>query len=565
MCGVAGFITKDFSQADYSLITKMLASMKHRGPDDSHVWTSRNLALGACRLSIIDLSEAASQPMFLSYAGSRYVLAYNGEVYNFRELRAQGHVYRSQSDTEVVLTALAEDTLALRNFNGMFAFALYNEQAHTVTLARDRYGIKPLYYYEDASVFAFASEIKALQYLVKHDAVDLPALRDYFTFQNQLSDGTLFEGIHVLEPGTYLVYDLLKHKFITHTYFKLEFRESLKISFDEAAEETRRLFEQAVKRQLVSDVPVASCLSAGIDSSSIVAISSKQIPRLHTFTGGFNAVPGYDESPLAACSALAHNTEHFVAMIGPRAFEDTLHDVVYHLEDLRCSISYCDYLVYELASKYAKVVLSGAGGDELFAGYTWRYAVQDYKLMWQRLVPVADHASFFSQQVIKATSRYEPLDQFPKRTATLNQKLTFEANSFLRGLLFVTDKLSSAHSLEARVPFLDNDLVDFALKLPQDYKLNDGTGKLVMREAMKGLVPEEVRVRKKQGFYPPDEHWYRGPTRAFVTERIESVAKSGYFNEARVRGLLQEHLQGLDRTTLIYSLVCFDEWLKIFA
>ncbi len=383
MCGIAGIFNVRGEPASGALVQAMTDLLAHRGPDGEGQYVSGPIGLGHRRLAIIDLSPDGRQPM-LNETGN-VVVTYNGEIYNFQELRrdleAHGHRFRSRTDSEVIVHAYEEwGESCVERFNGMFAFGLWDGERRRLFLARDRFGIKPLYYYWDGRHFAFGSEIKAV---LAHPAVakrlHVPALNQYFTFQNILTDETLFSGIHTLRAGTWMTVDADARDLKTHTYWDFDFTQPLKISREDAAEELNRLFTQAVTRQLVSDVPVGAYLSGGMDSGSITAIARRNLGRLSTFTCGFDLSSasglelGYDERANAEALSNLLKTEHYEVVLHAGDMEHVMPDLVWRLEDLRIGQCYPNYYVARLASKFVKVVLSGAGGDELVAGYPWRY------------------------------------------------------------------------------------------------------------------------------------------------------------------------------------------------
>jgi asparagine synthase (glutamine-hydrolysing) len=499
VCGIAGVIRFDGAPVASEVVGRMARAQAHRGPDGEGIWVDGPVGLGHRRLAIIDLSAAAAQPM---RGPLGEMVVYNGEVYNFRELRhelqAIGHGFVSTSDTEVVVKAWSEwGEGCLPRLNGHFALAVWNPARRRLVLARDRFGTKPLYYYDGGSFVAFASEIKALLTLPDVPRrLSLPALNEYFTFQNIFTDRTLFDGVRLLPAGTVLELDACARGQQRRVSFcdLLPEAEPLQIDVEEAAEEVHRLFVAAVERQLVSDVPVGSYLSGGIDSGSITTIARSRIGRLTTFTGGFDLSSasglelGFDERKAAEVLANWLKTEHYEVVLHAGDMEAVLPDLTRSLEDPRVGQSYPNYYVARLASKFVKVVLSGAGGDELFAGYPWRYFrgldgeteeeyFRAYYGFWQRLVDDEKKASFFAPDVLRHAPTEESFEVFRAVFAPLHGRirtreervdasLYFELKTFLHGLLLVEDKLSMAHSLETRLPFLDNDLVDFALRLP---------------------------------------------------------------------------------------------------
>ncbi|MBI3988284.1 MAG: asparagine synthase (glutamine-hydrolyzing), partial [candidate division NC10 bacterium] len=518
---------------------------------------------------------------------------YNGEIYNFpeltRELQKKGHPFRSRSDTEVLLHLYEEEgeNLVYR-LNGIFAFALWDQRRRRLFLARDRFGAKPLYYTLSNGRLIFASEIKALL-AVKgvEPRVSLEALNEYFTFQNLFSDLTLFEGVRILEPGHLLTVE--DGKITLKRYWDPLFQDR-GWSDEEAVERLRTVFEQAVRRQLVSDVPLGSYLSGGMDSASLVAVASRSIPRLMTFTGGFDlsSVSGlelaFDERKDAELAASTFKTEHYEMVLHAGDLAWSLPRVIWHLEDLRVGMCYQNYYIARLASRFVKVVLSGVGGDELFGGYPWRYKViqecrdqaefdQRYYRSWTRLIPDEEKPSFFTPEVWAVVKDHHPFEAYrqvvekARGLDPLTRALYFEAKTFLHGLLVVEDKLSMAHSLEARVPFLDDELVEASLTIPSRLKIQNGEGKVILRKAMRGLLPEPILKKKKQGFSPPDASWYRGESLEYVKKILldPKTLERGYFQPASIRRIVEEHLSGrVNHRLLIWSLLCFEWWNRIF-
>ncbi|KKJ77018.1 asparagine synthase [Kiloniella litopenaei] len=621
MCGLAGVLNSNSEPASVIRLQAMTNAIAHRGPDGEGHFIDGPLGLGHRRLAIIDLSPAGHQPMETS--DGRYVIAYNGEVYNFQELRqeleAQGRQFHSRTDSEVVLNAYAEwGAKALNKLNGMFAFAIWDRKERQLFLARDRYGIKPLYYTLTNGLFAFASEIKAL---FAHPDIkprmDKKGLLEYLTFQNFFTDRTLFSDIQLLPAGTYMAVDE-SHAFKTTRYWDYSFTEpESPANEQEYIEELSRLFSQAVSRQLVSDVEVGAYLSGGMDSGSVTALAAQELPYIRTFTTGFdlNSVSGielgFDERAKAEHMSYLLKTEHYEMVLKAGDMERIMPQLAYHMEEPRVGQSYPNYYAAKLASKFGKVVLSGTGGDELFAGYPWRYYravvnddfdhyIDKYYSFWQRLIPNQDIKRVFkpiandvedvwTRDIFKSVF-VEHADQLTRPEDYINHSLYFEAKTFMHGLLVVEDKLSMAHGLETRVPFLDNDLVDFAMKVPVSLKLgnlgevvrlneNDAgrktqqyfqktkDGKLLLRKAMKRYIPSEVTEREKQGFSAPDASWFRGESIDYVRNRIirNDAYIYNYLDREAVQNLVEDHLQGkANRRLLIWSLLSIEEMLNTF-
>lgn len=619
MCGIAGMLRFDGGPASPVLLRRMTDAIAHRGPDGEGVFVDGPLGLGHRRLAIIDLSPAGHQPM--QSPDGRYVLSYNGEIYNFQELRleleARGHRFRSRTDSEVALLALAEwGPAALERFNGMFALALWDRRERRLLLARDRYGIKPLYHCRRDDGLWFGSEIKAiLADPGVAPGLDLEALAEYLTFQNFFTDRTLFAGIRLLPAGTWM--SIGADGAVSQArYWDFDFQEpDAPLDDGVYVEGLDALFRQAVSRQLVADVPVGSYLSGGIDSGSIAALAAREITDLKSFTVGFDLHSasglelGFDERKPAEYMSYLFRTEHYEMVLKAGDMERCMKKLVWHLEEPRVGQSYPNYYAARLASRFVKVVLSGAGGDELFAGYPWRYYraqaadsfenyVDSYYRFWQRLIPADDLQGVMApvwRQVSHVSTRDIFRDVFKRHAPTLtrpedyiNHSLYFEAKTFLHGLLVVEDKLSMAQSLEVRVPFLDNDLVDYASNVPVWLKLGridmkerfdentpggkaanyfsrNKDGKLVLRKVLGRYVPERITEAAKQGFSAPDASWFRGESIDYVREKLlgRSAAIYDLLEHKAVTALIEEHLSGRqNRRLLIWSLLYLEELLK---
>lgn len=622
MCGITGIFNIDRSPVPAGILDKMTQIIRHRGPDGYGYWDEGYIGFGHRRLAIIDLSPAAHQPMLS--ADERFVITYNGEVYNFRQLRIElekkGYRFHSDSDTEVVVNSIAEWGFeAVNKFNGMFAFAIWDKKEKKLAMVRDRYGIKPLYYFFNGKTLVFGSEIKSI--LIHPDyskAVSVEALNEYFSFQNIFSDLTLFENIRLLPPATIKIFECGSGNISTDTYWNYNFCESqTPATFDEYTEELNRLFTQAVNRQLVSDVEVGSFLSGGMDSGGITCIAARNFKNLKTFTAGFDLTSAsglelaFDEREKAEFLSNLYKTEHYEVVLKAGDMERVMPDLIWHLEDLRVGQSYPNYYVNKLASKFVKVVLSGTGGDELFAGYPWRYYMnvvndnseqysEKYYKYWQRLIPDSYKPNFYVNSIYPRIWDYQTKDIFtnilnvkqpyPSPEEYINHSLYFEIKTFMHGLLLVEDKLSLAHSLETRVPFLDNDLVDFAMKVPVKYKLKNlkeiirinenepgiktkkyfektNDGKIILRKVMENFVPAAYTEGIKQGFSAPDASWFKGESINYIKTLLTDKKAHIYdfLQYELTNNLLNEHFEGKNnRRLLIWSLLSFEWWLKIF-
>jgi asparagine synthase (glutamine-hydrolysing) len=621
MCGIAGLINLDGAPVSPVIIKMMTDAIAHRGPDGEGQWIDRNIGLGHRRLAIIDLSPAGHQPM--TSLNQRYVITYNGEIYNYRELKAEleieGFRFQSQSDTEVLLYAITAWGLkALDKLNGMFAFGLWDKQDQKLLLVRDRYGIKPLYYALTDNTLAFGSEQKAILAQPGFSRkLDKDALLEYFTFQNIFTDKTLVQGIKMFPAGYYGIFDLSKpsRDLELTQYWDFNFREPTgKVDKRAYQEELDRLFRQAVNRQLVTDVELGSYLSGGIDSGSITAIAAQSNPYMKTFTCGFDLTSAsglelaFDERMKAEYLSYCFKTEHYEIVLKSGDMERVMPKLAWHLEEPRVGQSYPNYYAAKLASKFVKVVLSGVGGDELFGGYPWRYYravvnndfehyIDKYYQFWQRLIPNNEIQQVFSpiwKDVKNLWTRDIFRDVFRHHSEHLNapedyinHSLYFEAKTFLHGLLVVEDKLSMAHGLESRVPFLDNDLVDFAMQCPVALKLNNlaevvrmnenepgskgakyfsrtRDGKQILRDVMNLNIPSDVAKAEKQGFSGPDASWFKGESIDFVRRTLLSDNALIYevLDRHAVRKLIEQHLNGeQNRRLLIWSLLNVESYL----
>lgn len=623
MCGITGVFNLNGKPFPREQLKRMASAVSHRGPDGEGYYLKDGIALAHKRLAIIDTSRRGAQPM--TSKDGKWIIVFNGCIYNYREIKEdlvrKGHHFISSCDTEVIAEALSEwGPEVFSVFNGMFAVAAWNSQEQALYLSRDRFGVKPLYYWFNGKTLVFASEIKSiLQYPGYPAELDRSALNEYFTFQNLFTYRTLFRGILMLPPANTIRIDSSTDSVNHNPWWDYDFSSpDEKMGFEEAREETLRLLRQAVKRQMVADVPVGSYLSGGMDSGSITAIASSLIPRLTTFTCGFDmsGVTGveanYDERRDAELMANAFKTEHYEQVINAGDLRWSLPELVWHLEDLRTGMSYPNYYIARLASRFVKVCLQGTGGDELFGGYPWRYYrvsgslsqkdfFEQYYGFWQRLVPDEQKKDLFTPDVLNEIDIEQPRKIF-ERVFTFNEKLKyntpedhiqnclyFEIKTFLAGLLIVGDKLSMANGLEERFPFLDNDLVEFAQKIPVRHKLGNlrkeikridentekkkivyrqyDDGKNVLRKAMQELIPEKIINRKKQGFSSPDESWYRGENAEYIKELLlaDKNPANVFINKKYVKKIVDEHInKGINHRLLIWSFMCFELWCEKF-
>lgn len=529
MCGIAGI----YGPHKFQEAHLMGNAIRHRGPDQQTQRDYTNLSVNFNRLAILDTSSAASHPQ----TQGNWSVWLNGCIYNYRALKHElkGYAFASDGDTEVVAALI--DTVgiykAIPQLNGMFALLVRNNATGEAYLIRDRYGVKPIYYAEVGECVVFASEIKAiLQYPRVNPRVNWQALGQWMTFQNVHTDETLFAGIKKLPKGT--IMNLGTKGQIKYWGWNFE-QDGMK--YEEAVNQISSLFEKAVTRQMVSDVPVATWCSGGVDSSAIAAVS-----RTMLLTCGYTE-PEYDERKYAEAMAIAYQRPAYSTLVGPEGIRMGLEKTIWHLEDLRSGPCYSNLILYHLTGKFAKVCLHGTGGDELFGGYSWRYNAPDY---WN----VVDRT-----KLNMLSFQFDPREYYcaPK---TSMDRYHHDAEHFMEGVLICGDKLSSAYGLEARVPFLDNDLVDFAQRLPMGFK----NSKRVFKDAMKGMVPNEILYRQKKGFTSPEAVWLFGQNKQWAENFIQTTpGLFEYLDGEKISLAFQQK-----NAPAIWCVLAFAQWMRIF-
>jgi asparagine synthase (glutamine-hydrolysing) len=620
MCGIAGYVGWDRARAESeSDLTVMCGAIRHRGPDDEGHFVAPGVALGMRRLSVIDVS-GGTQPM--SNEDGTVHVVFNGEIYNYRELRAalqgRGHTLRGAGDTETLVHLYEEEGEDLvERLRGMFAFAIWDAARQRLLIARDRLGIKPLYYWETARGLAFASELRSFRALADFPTdVDPSAVAEYLAFGYVPEPRSIFAAVRKLSPGHVLVWDR-EHGSRVRRYWS-PVRDEIAIDEQEAVEELRRLLAESVRLHLEADVPLGAFLSGGIDSSGVVAHMVREIgthgapKRVRTFSIGFDEAE-FNEAPHAASVAAALGTEHTEVIVRPDA--DALIDqlVPSFDEPFADSSALPTYLVSRLAREHVTVALSGDGGDELFGGYT-RYAealgrgavgsatLRSFAGTVARQLP---HASPGRNRLLDVSrgprGRYAATVALPLRVAEggvaraslarhtagggfeslldrwfdeskqrdfATQMMLVDTMSYLPGdILTKVDRASMAVSLEARVPLLDHHLVEFAASLPSALKLRDGSGKWILREVLAPLLPAEVFTRPKQGFAVPLRRWLRRELRHRVDHLLRAPSPAYEFVERRaVRRIANEHqLRRRDHGTMLWRLLVLDLWLAALA
>lgn len=622
MCGIAGFTTTQSASENYNdAIASMVNAMKHRGPDAQNSWNNASVYLGHARLSIIDLSETSNQPM-LSGDG-RYVIVYNGELYNYRELKLelqrvsfgskeQAYFFKTNSDTEVILAAFIRwGTSCLDKFNGMFAFALYDTQENSLFMARDRMGIKPLYYSYTNKQLVFGSEIRTLlsSGFVPRK-LNKSVLNEYFLYQTVHAPNTIIDGVNMLMPGTYLTWkdgELKQFRYWNSNDFA---KDSDVGDYKSTCKRTEELLFKAVERRLVADVPFGAFLSGGIDSSAVVGMMSKLSSRkVETFNVSFDE-SDFSESIYAKKVSELFSTQHHEIKLKPHDFLNQLPNAL-EATDHPSGDGPNTYVVSK-ATKEAGITmaLSGLGGDELFAGYdvfkrmksvdtksylnifpSWLRAVpasiikaknksvagdKMFEVLTQEKFSVKDvypvSRKIFSKQQEKSLLRKneDPLRNLitsikkPNATHLLSYVSLMEMNTYMQNVLLRdTDQMSMAVALEVRVPFLDYKLVEFVLSVNDEYKFPHSPKKLLI-DSLNGLLPNEIVNRPKMGFTLPWSEWMKGELKSFCEEKITALAKRDFVNGEAVMELWKQFLQNNKKVTWsrLWHLIVFENWLQ---
>jgi asparagine synthase (glutamine-hydrolysing) len=614
MCGIAGSINCPSDN-------RTLSCIAHRGPDHQallHLKAGQSdVFLAHTRLAILDLSEAGNQPMFTECG--QYCIIFNGEIYNHLELRAKisGVTYKGHSDTETILYYIRQFGIdAVKDFNGIFAFALLDLRKQKIYLVRDHFGIKPLYYFQEGNKMVFGSELKVILHNPAYRKnIDINAVNTFLTFRYSPSPQTLFDNIKKLEPAHYLEFDL-KGKIRLCNYWVSTPSTNHRISEEDAVAEYKRLLEQAVKRQLLSDVPVGLLLSGGIDSAVLGSLMARHVDRpIHTFTVGFHGQGDFNELADAKETATLLKSEHYDVQIDKEIYLDFFLNSFYHTEEPIAEPTIpALYYVSKLAAKHVKVVMSGQGADEPMAGYKRYYGekvLSEYKQVLS-LVPAGLADTLFSsnstlQRGFYASGFEDELDRFVAIytlfTPSLKSKLykrefqplveedqseffsksygeAYQLKDSLSKLLFLdtrgmlpdnlllfNDKLTMANSLENRVPFLDIELVNFIETLPINLKLRGRTGKYIHRKAAEDLIPKSIINRKKRGFSTPVDSWFKTD---FADLLIETIGNSNslsriYFDDACIKNMLQQHrTKKRDYQKQLFILLSLELWYQNF-
>ncbi|HMD35042.1 MAG TPA: asparagine synthase (glutamine-hydrolyzing) [Vicinamibacterales bacterium] len=625
MCGICGELRFDGQPSNAAVVTAMRDRLTHRGPDEGGLYTSPSgsAALGFRRLRIIDLTANASQP--LGNEDGSIQVAFNGEIYNYRELRrvlaARGHRFKSQSDTETIVHLYEEKGAdAIADLDGMFALAIWDERLRTLTLARDGAGKKPLFVYRTERLLAFASEIKA--FFAHADIpieIDCHALPYYFLHGYVPAPSTFYRQVTQLPPGTLMTVDA-NGRPTERRYWHLAYpREgtAAPVRPDDAAAGVRDRLTRAVERRLVSDVPLGAFLSGGLDSTIVVGLMSRLTGSpVRTFSIGFEDQPEYDETAFARIAAERFKTDHTEFRVPPSPV-DLIEKLVWHHDGpFADSSAVPTFIVSELTRRHVTVVLTGDGGDEVFAGYDrfraamlaenvpspvaaaarallsalpapahqrhWlaqleRFARDADRPLEERLtrwsgVFANDLDLLLQPGFAEAVAPIDPMRYIAQERpwlegrSPLSRTLHLNFATYLPGdLLVKTDRMTMANSLEARSPFLDRDLVEYVASLPDRYKLDGSRTKAVLRDAFRDLVPPEIEQRAKRGFGVPLAAWFRGGLRNLLQDvlRSPSARYREFLSPARVESLVSEHVAGDgDRAHQLWTILSFELWLR---
>jgi asparagine synthase (glutamine-hydrolysing) len=622
MCGICGvYLSENGWDMHPSIVKNMCDTITHRGPDDEGFYCNDHVFLGSRRLSIIDL-ENGNQPM--SNEDQSIWLVFNGEIYNYPELRERliqkGHAIRTHSDTEVIIHAYEEYGESFASeLNGMFAFALWDGNRKQLLIARDRVGIKPLYYTHQRGRFVFASELKAIRVVPGLQLeIDSTAIDQFLTLEYIPGPRTIYKNVQKLSPGHYMV--IREGQTRLCSYWEIP-QQPINEPEEVCVEIVRGLLADAVKMQMISDVPIGAFLSGGIDSSAVVALMSQSASNpIRTFAIGFED-NSYNEIHYARRIAKQFHTLHHEEIIHPDIFQLIDQLVAHFDEPFADSSIFPTYLVSKMASNQVKVVLSGDGGDEVFGGYDtylahrlehYYYSLIPKPLRMQALPAIMDripprpskkgwinkakrmveggsysptlrHARWmvfmtdvFRNNLYKQSFRDSingslPVQAFLEHQFERASKLDFMAQSqyadiktyLVDDILVKVDRMSMAASLEARVPLLDHRLIEFALNLPDPMRIRFRRTKVIFRKAMQGVLPPEIIEKHKQGFSIPIKHWLRGPLKPMMTDLLspETIRRRGYFNPDTVALWMGEHLKGtVNHSHRLWALMTLELW-----
>ena len=617
MCGITGTYRLDNKKVNKDILLSMNNSLIHRGPDHGEIYCYKNVGLGHRRLSILDISENGNQPMKSS--NGRFIIVYNGEVYNFLEIKKKllnhNYKFRSNSDTEVILNSYQEyGNKCFSMFNGMFSIAIYDIINNKLTLARDSFGIKPFYFYQNKNFFCFGSEIKAIK---KHPNLNLSiskqAFSEYLWFGNPMGNNTIYNEINEIKPGSCL--EINKNNIKESVFFSINRIKEIKIDEKEAIDKTRDLLEKSVKRHLISDVDVGIFLSGGIDSSAITAFASKHYRgTLKTFSVEFDFDKGINELPAAKSIANKFKTDHHEIKVSGNDIIEVIEKLVdSHDGPFGDAADIPLYLLTKKLKGKIKVVLQGDGGDEFFGGYSRYYTlnsnkywsifsfisviIEKFNLQNTRLKRLQRFLSAISEKIpykrnallLTMESKYSnPTDilnvKWKKKLSAINPFLEYKKayNSFDKKIdpmqaLFLTDsqiilkdtflekvdKSTMSNSIEVRVPFLDKKLTEFVLSLPSKLKVKKDIPKYLLKKSLENIIPYEILYGKKKGFGVPYAYWLKTDLREYFLKQIRTQKVKEYFDIDKILKKFNQHIKNKgNHGFLLWKVLIFSVWLN---
>ncbi len=622
MCGIAGFCARSDTNDLHASLEKMMAEIHHRGPDASGCCvydspTNGKIGFGHKRLSIIDLTPNGRQPM--DSVNKNSTIIFNGEIYNYKDLRyeleREGYRFKTNTDTEVVLNMYEKyGEACLQHFNGMFAFAIYDRRKDQIFIARDRLGIRPLYYYTDKETIAFASEIKALlRFPAVPKQVNYPALYQYVQFRYVKNPVTIFRGINKLEPGHFM---MIKNKQITICqYWDVDNFDKLTGSKEECIHILQQNLENSVKIRMISDVPIGAFLSGGLDSSLVVALMSRFSSQpVNTFSVGLDD-PRHSELPYAKVIADYFRTNHHELVITPREITNSLYEAVWYRDAPVSETSDIPImLLAREAKKYVSVILTGEGSDEVFAGYpkyaydylshTWIFRYLFRQGLCRRVV---NHLPYKSRKIKLAFNTLSEDDDVvrydnwfasyrsdmvgglfnedfkrqysaiatnntivsQRRLSNLDRMLYNDVKYWLSdNLLERGDKMLMSAAIEGRVPFLDYNVVELGFRLPDSFKINYLKRKIIVKNLAERYIPKEIINRKKVGFYIPVGDWFRNDLKDYVKDHLLSdrLKERGIFNTGEIARITDAHFKGIGNYEKeIWMLLNLEIWFRVFT
>lgn len=621
MCGIAGIVNSK-NNINSQQVIDMLHVIAHRGPDDEGIYASNGIGLGQRRLSIIDLTPTGHQPMVSNC--ENLVIVFNGEIYNHQEIKKEllhfGFQFKGTSDTETILYGFKKWGVEIfKKLNGIFGICIYNKLENKIYIARDRFGVKPLYYYYDDNNFIFSSEVKSILTQHGQKKINYKALHEFLYYGYAMGKYTLFNNIYKLLPGHFIEFNISNYTFIETPYWKHEdlLPELSTISENEAINTTKNLLENAVKRQLLSDVPVGVFLSGGIDSSAITAFATKHYNgKLKSYSAGFDFNGGHNELPLAKKIAKQYNTDHKEIMIKGGDLPSIITKLIHHHDEPFSDAANIPlFLLTQQLNGECKVILQGDGGDEMYAGYnrySWLNNFYKNKLLFNVAnmatsilpKPILKQRTARLKNIFNSTPKYKILAKLlTVETEQDNLLQIFNANVSLKmqehnpfefyeatydrfqnleGLpqkmlwidtlailpdqfLEKVDKSTMASSVEVRVPFLDNDLSAFAMKLPGNLKVKNGVKKYILKKALEGTVSNEVLYGPKKGFGVPYQNWLKEPLYNFFNDCINAQPVKNFkiFNYEYINKLMHQHKTGLrDNGFILWKILNLSIWLK---